>query len=209
MPESDLPKSQSPGMRQKTVLQRVISIVAIFVCCGFLSCAGCCVLTMALLGPKNFDTPEGAEKVAADILSWTLPKNFAGKSAAVMDNFLMRFEVARFVQKQGRGNLVLGQLHYKWMPGTDLHLHLLEIVEKIAPDLKKIDVAESETRSPMINGAKAQFEIQKGEDRATTTRYRRVIGHFQQRLNTVIVILECEEEFLADEDLEDFINSIH
>ena len=209
MPEFALPTAPPQSPARKSKVQRLLSIFAIISCCGFFSCAGCCLLGVVLLGPKNFDTPEGAEQVAVQITNWTLPKNFIGKSGAVMDNVVLRFDVARFVQKQGRGNLVIGQFHYKLLPSADVQSQLQEIVEKLAPDLKKIDVTENESRAPMINGVAAKFVIGRGEDRATTTRYRQVIGHFRGKLNNAVVILECEEEFLSDQEIDDFINSIH
>ena len=209
MPESELPTFNPPPSARRLRFQRLLSILAIVSCCGFIACAGCCFLTSIFFGPKNFDTPAGAEQVAVQITDWTLPNNFVGKSGAVMDNFLMRFEIARFAQQHGRGKLILAQLHYKLLPGADLHTQLQEIVENLVPDLKKIDVSESESRSPTINRVASKFEVIRGEDLATTTKYRRVIGHFRGKLDNSIVILECEEEFLTEQEIDDFIKSIH
>lgn len=209
MSDTPMSKSPTPSPVPKTRLQRILSITAILFGCSFFACAGCCLLGMVLLGPKNFDTAEGAQQVAEQITTWTLPQNFTGKSGATMDNYLMRFDVARFVQKQGRGNLVVGQFHYKLLPTADLQLQLKDIMEKLNPDLKKIDLAESETKTRPINGGIAKFQIGQGEDRATTTRYKQLIGQFRGKLNNAIVILECEEGFLTDQEINDFIDSIH
>lgn len=209
MADSPLPNSRPEPRPRRSRLQRIISVTAIVFGCGFFSCAGCCLLGMVLLGPRNFETAEGAQQVAEQITTWTLPPNFVGKSGATMDNSLLRFDVARFAQKQGRGNLIVGQFHNKLMPTADLQSQLQDVMEKLAPDLKKIDLAESVTRNRMIDGRPAKFQIGHGEDRATTTRYKQVIGYFRGKLNNAILILECEDDFLTDQEVEDFIDSIH
>ena len=211
MPAPQLPIFQPPSPARQRGAQRLVSMAAIVFCCIFFGCAGCCVLGMLVFGPKNFDTPEGAVQVSEQITNMTVPESFVGKSANTLDNFFFRLDIARFVHKRGRGNLVLGQLHYKWMPGTEMQNQLQEFVEKLTPELKKLDLkpGESETRTVTINSAPAKFEIGSGEDRATTTRYRRVLGRFKGKLDHTIVILECEEDFLSDQEINDFINSIH
>lgn len=209
MPAPEMPISYSPPPVRQRGIQRLLSIAAVVFCCGFFACAGCCVLGMFVFGPKNVDTPEGVVQVAEQMINLTIPENYVGKSANTLDNFFFRLEIARFVHPRGRGDLVLCQLHYKWMPGAEMPNQLQEFVEKLAPDLKKLDLIESETRTSTINGVSAKFEIGRGEDRATTRRYRRVIGRFKGKLDNSIVILECEEEFLSDQEITDFINSIH
>ena len=209
MPESDFPNVDAALPVRKRGFRRLLSVVTIVFGGGFLACTGCCILGIVLLGPKNVDTPEGAENVAVQITNWTVPKSFSGKSGITLDNFFLRLEIARFTHKQGRGVLILGQLHSKWAPGADLQPQLQEFVEKLAPDLKKIDAKDSETRSRTVNLSPAKFEISRGEDRATTTLIRKVVGRFKGKIDQALVILECEDEFITDQEIDEFINSIH
>lgn len=211
MPVPELPIFKSPSPARQRGMQRLLSIAAIVSCCGFFACAGCCGLGMFVFGPKTYDTPEGAVLVAEQITNLTIPESFVGKSAHTLDNFFFRLDIATFVHRRGRGNLVLGQLHHKWIPGAETQTQLQEFVEKLTPNLKKLDLIASEnvTRTSTINSAPAKFEIGRGEDRATTTRYRRVLGRFKGKLDQTIMIVECEEEFLSDQEIDDLINSIH
>jgi hypothetical protein len=209
MPATDFPNADRALSDRKRRFQRLVSVVAIVFGSGFFACAGCCVLGVFLFGPKNVDTPAGAERVAEQITNLTVPKSFSGKSGITLDNFVFRLEIARFNQSQGRGVLIIGQMYNKWAPGADLHPQLQEFMERLAPDLRKIDAKESETRTRTINVSPAKFEIARGEDRATTTRYRRVIGRFKGKIGNALVILECEDEFLTEQEIDDFVNSIH
>ena len=208
MPEPELPPSQQSVPARKRGFQRVLSIIAIIVCCSFFACAGFCFLGLLIFGPKNVDTPAGANEVASHILDWTLPNSFAGKTGSTVDNSLFRLDVARFAHQEGRGDLVVGQLHNKWMPYPGQYSQLQDIMEKLVPNLKKLDLTEQVTKNRIIRGVPATFQVGRGEDRASTTRYRQVIGHFRGKLNDAVLILEVEAEFMTDEEIETFLDSI-
>ena len=125
-----------------------------------------------------------------------------------MDNLIMRIDIARFIHREGRGILVVGQMHLKMLPYSQQQSQLKEFVEKIAPELKMIDLSEQSTRTLDIRGVPSQFEIGLGEDRASTTKYRQVTGKFRGKLDDAVLILQCEDGFLTDQEIEDFLNSI-
>jgi hypothetical protein len=199
---------EQPLPTPKRGFQRILSIVAIVFSCMFFACAGCCFLILFLFRPVVTDTSAGAEAAAEIITEWKLPERFEGKSGVTMDNRLMRFDIARFAHRDGRGVLVVGQLHSKLMPYSQQQAQLQDIMEKIAPELKKLDVNESETRTLVIRGIPSQFQIGLGEDRASTTKYRQVTGHFRGKLDDSVLILQCEEGFLTEQEIDDFLNSI-
>jgi hypothetical protein len=43
---------------------------------------------------------------------------------------------------------------------------------------------------------------------SSTTRFRRVVGEFKGKLDSTVLILECEQEFLTVEELDAFLKSI-
>ncbi|WP_397568708.1 hypothetical protein [Schlesneria sp. T3-172] len=208
MPASETPPIYIPAPPRKRGLQRVLSIIAIVVCCSFFACAGCCFLGLLFFGPNVVDTPAGAEEAASQIVDWTLPDQFVGKTGSTIDNALLRMDVAKFVHQEGRGVMVVGQLYFKLMPYQGQYEQLQDVLEKMIPELRKLDLTEQTTRTVVIRNSNATFYIERGEDRASTTRYRRVTGHFRGKRDRAVVILEVEEAFMTDEELEKFIDSI-
>ncbi len=185
-----------------------MSVIVIVSCSVFFICSGCCFLTATLFQPRVTESSESAIEAAATITNWTVPDEFLGKSRASVDNSIFRFDVARFEQKQGRGLMILGQFFAKWSPGSFNDAQLQELMERSTPELKKINLESRETRRKTIRSVPAEFEIGRGEDRATTTRYRQVIGRFKGKTDRAVIILQCEEEFITDEQIERFIESI-
>ena len=207
MPKSELPIETPPPTRHRG-FERLISISAIVFCGLFFVCAGCCFLTFFLFRPQVVDTTEGAEAAASMITDWKIPETFEGKSGVTMDNMLMRIDIARFVHREGRGILIVGQLHSKLMPYIQQQAQLQDFIEKIAPELKMIDLNDHTTRTLVIRGVPSQFETGLGEDRASTTKYRQVTGHFRGKLDNAVLILQCEEGFISEQEIDDFLNSI-
>ncbi len=208
MPASEPPLLPVPKSAAQRRLPNRLYILVMIWCCGIFAFQGCCFLSRLLLGPKLINTPAGAEEVAVQITDWTPPANFVGKAGSTMDNWVFRFDVAQFVQKEERGSLIIGQMHYKWFSGIPLHAQIQEQLENLTPNFKKLDVSHSEVRTLTINRAPATFRIEEGEDMSSTTRFRRVVGEFKGKLDSTVLILECEQEFLTVEELDAFLKSI-
>jgi hypothetical protein len=203
--ESELNK-QTLVRRRRTA--RLFSIITVVSSCFLFAGAGCCFLTMLLFRPKVVDTPAGAHDVAAQILDWTLPADFKGMSGSTVDNPLLLFEIAEFAQQQGRGHLLVAQLQSKRTSIPDHRKYIENLVDQSVPELKKINVEEHQTRKLSVNGLPAEFQIGRGEDRASTTKYRQVIGHFRGKRDEAILILQFEDDLLTDKDIDDFLKSI-
>jgi hypothetical protein len=208
MPASDKTPIILPTSAPKQKRFRLLSIITIAASCCFFTCAGCCFLTVLFFRPQEVDTPAGAIDVAARITDWTLPDNFVGKSGVTLDNMILRIEIARFSQQQGRGSLIVAQAHSKLMPFSGQRQQLQDLVEKFVPELKKVDLKQPGSRTMSIRTKPAEFEIGTGEDRASTTRYRQVMGHFRGKGDEAVLILQCEEESITEEAIDEFLNSI-
>ena len=208
MPASEPPLLPVPkSVAQRRPPNRLYILLMIW-CCGIFAYQGCCILSTLLLGPKLINTPAGAEEVAVQITDWTPPAHFVGQAGSTMDNWVFRFDVAQFVQQQERGSLIIGQMHYKWFSGTPQDAQIQEQLENLIPNLKKLAVKRSEVRTLTINRAPATFRIEEGEEMSSTTRFRRVVGQFKGKLGNTVLILECEQEFLTAEALDEFLKSI-
>ena len=203
-----MPIVDSSNPIRKRSSKSLLSIIVIALCCGFFACSGCCFLTKFLFRPQVVNSPQGADEAASRITSWSPPANFVGKTGSTMDNAVLRLDVVRYEHQLGRGILILGQLNSKLYRVADPDPQLQQLVEKLAHVLKKIDLDHRETRTLTIREAQADFEIGRGEDRATTTRFRQVVGHFQGKVDRAIVILQCEEAFITDEEIDEFLKSI-
>ncbi len=207
MPRLELP-IETPSPTRSRGFLRLLSIGAIASCGVFFMCAGCCVLTMFLFFPHVDATREGAETAASKITDWKLPESFEGKSGVTIDNMFMRFDIALYAHREGRGVLIIEQLHTNLMTYEQKQTYLKDTIERISPELKKIDLNEHETRTLVIREVPSQFEIGRGEDRASTTKYRQVTGHFRGKLDDAVLILQGEEGFLTDQEIDEFLNSI-
>lgn len=203
--ESDI-NEPVPVLRRR--FSRLMSVIAVTSSCVLFVCAGCCFLTTLVLRPKVDTTAAGADGLAARIVDWTLPKDFSGKSACTADNPILLFEIASFAHVQERGHLVVAQLQPKLIPISDKRKQLEQLVDQYSLELKKIKVEDPKTRVLTVNGLPAEFQIGAGEDRASTTKYRQVIGHFRGKKGDAILILQFEDDLLTDQDVDDFLKSI-
>jgi hypothetical protein len=206
MPDLNRSTVSSPvsGRRQGPV--RLISIITTASSCVLFACAGCCYLVSMLFRPTVIDSPAGATEICEKITDWSLPTGFTGKSGLSADNMILRFDVARFVHHQGRGNLIVAQLKSK---SALFAVSIKELAEQNAPEIKKINVDEHQARTLTVRNLPAEFQIEKGEDRASTTKYCQVIGQFRGKQDDAILILQFEQDQLTDEQVDAFLKSIH
>ena len=203
---------EKSGDESLTSINRRLRAVIIITGCGLFTCAGCCFLTSILLNVRGFEGIEGATEVANRITDWTLPGEFVGVSGMTIDNALFRIDLAKFSQKEGRGELVVCQGHFHLMYGSSSAQQMEQMrenmIEKYVPELRKIDLADRENQTESIRGLPANFELSHGEDRASTTKLRQAKGHFRGKVDDVLLILQCEDGFITDEVVKEFLNSI-
>ena len=174
----------------------------------FFSCLSSCVLLKYLFGIEQPTGAEGTAQVAERIAEWTLPDDFEGKHAVTIDNFAMQFDLAIYKHKQGRGALVVAQMHWKSEPPKNVPDFAQQFIDLFAQELKRLDLSETEKKTFTIRESPAEFEIGRGEDRATVTKYRQVTGKFRGKAGDASLILQAEDGYLSDEQIEQFLKSI-
>lgn len=209
MPSFDEPTEPAPPViyrRRLYVRPYFFSILSSVI---LISCIGCCLFSRFLMGFGQFDGAAGADKVAARITDWTPPKNFVGKQGVIFDNFAMQFDIALYQHEEGRGMLVIAQFHPKINYSvSDKRLMMQQFVELLAPDLKNLDLSSTESKERVIREKPAKFEIGLGDDRATRTYMRQVTGDFRGKVDDAMLILQGEEAFLDEKQIEEFVQSI-
>lgn len=208
MPDSSESTVNLPASAPKRRPLRLLSVISIAFSSSIFACAGCCFLTSFLLRSQELPGPAGAERVAAGITEWTLPRDFSGTSGILINNMMLRLDIAKFDQKKGRGTLSLAQLQSKLLPVPDQAARTLELVQQNVLELRKIAIEERESRTLTIRNLPATFELVRGEDRASTTKYRQIIGSFRGKVDDVVLILQYEDGFLTDQEVDDFLKSI-
>jgi hypothetical protein len=172
------------------------------------SCAGFCMLTAAFIRPKVGETSEVAAQAAAKITDWTLPQNFEGKSGLEFDSPIISLYMAKFAQKEGRGQLILGQVQNKIFVFQDQKEQLGQLIEKQAPELKTLNATERRVEKRTIRNLPAEFSIEVGYDLASTTKMMQIKGYFRGKRDESILILQCENGILSDQEIEEFLQSI-
>jgi hypothetical protein len=205
-----------PTSRRPTVIRirrpiRILYFLSVASSFALFACAGCCYLFSWFIRPEITEDPKAAVEVAGSIATWTLPPGFAGKSTVKMDNLLMKVDIAKFEQERGRGFLVVGRVAVYWMqttPADQAQKIRDQIIEQQVPDLKKIDARDPSTRTVTINGETAELQVVHGEDRASTTKYWQVTGHFRSNHADGFLILQCEDEFLTQAQIDAFLDSL-
>ncbi len=208
MSDSAEPKPPSPGLDQRRRLLRLSRVIAIVASSVLFACAGCSFLTSFLTRSEISPGPEGAAQIAANITDWTLPPGFSGKYGSTNDVRFWRIEIANFQNQKGRGFLVIGQLRSNvWLSPDSLALARV-MIDRETPELRKINLRETETRILTVRGLPATFEIGHGEDRASITKYCQVVGHFRGKADDAVLILQCEEGVLSNEEIDAFLKSI-
>lgn len=203
----DLNRSSTPSVysRRRGPI-RWISIVSSASSCVLFCCAGSCFIANLIFSPTKIDSPEGATEVRERITDWNLPPGFTGQSALYADNAVLRFDFAKFAHHKGRGNLLIAQLTSK-MPL--FRVSLKELIEQNTPELKKINSDQHQTRTLTIRNLPGEFQIDQGEDRASTTKYGQITGKFRGKVDDALIILQYEEGQLTDKEIDDFLKSIH
>ena len=202
MPDREEPEDLVVVARRVRRL-KVIRIIAVASSSVLLACAGCCFLLGLVFRPQVLEGPEGANRIAAQIVDWNLPEGFQGKLGLVVNMWVIQFEIAKFQQQQGRGTLVIGQ----WRPTMGMTAGL-RLLHQNAPELRTINVENPQMKSIVIRGWPAQLEAGHGEDVASNTRYQQVSGNFRGKSGDAILIFQCEEGILDDNALDAFIMSI-
>lgn len=182
---------------------RLTRIIAVASSSVLLACAGCCFLLGIIFRPEVAEGPEGANQIAAKITDWTLPEGFRGKLGIVVDFGLMRFEIAKFQQQEGRGTLVIGQ----WQPTMGMTAGQ-RLMRQYAPELRTINIENPRIQTEAIRGWPGQFEVGHGEDLASNTRYQQVSGNFRGKAGDVVLIFQCEEGIMDDGAIDTFLKSI-
>jgi hypothetical protein len=200
-PESQFSAGLARSYRRLTIASITSSIVLLF-------CAGFCLLTTKLFGPTWYQGEEGANKVAGRIVEFTPPQGFKGKLGMEIDFRVFRFDVAKFVQDNGRGNLVVAQMSSQPFAAATDRNQIKQTVENMSPELKTLKVDHSRKKAMTIRSLPAEFQIQTGEDVASTTRLLEVTGTFRGKSDDAFLVLQCEEGILSDQEIEQFLQSI-
>lgn len=81
-------------------------------------------------------------------------------------------------------------------------------MQQYVPELKKIKIDDERVTATTVRGLPGEFQVGSGEDRASTTKYRQVIGRFRGKVDDALLILQFEDEILSDQEIDDFIKSI-
>lgn len=214
MVDSDESKRQEAFLLRTRRLIRFSNWILGTAACLLFALAGCCLIAPFLLGAQRFDGDSGAKKVAGEILSWQLPSSFVGVIGVSIDNSFFRFDVARFVHDKGRGSIVVAKSTWRAVqPPDDQEVRkksVRDMVEWVVkPDMHRIDTVERKSRTLVVGGLEGEFEILRGEDRASTTKFRQVVGYFHSESANGYLLFEVEDEYMTDQEIEDFLNSIH
>ena len=209
---SDGSKPNGSVPRKKSNFFRLSYVVAGLMGTVFFVCAGCCLLGPYFAGAQKLEGDAGANKVANGIVDWSLPSDFSGDFGFTIDNTLFRFDLAKFTHLKRRGMLLVAKLRWRLMSPPeqkdDSRKLIQNFVEQMAPELRKIDIGENETRAMTVKGLSGEIELSRGEDRASTAKYHQVVGYFHDKSDQTLLILQCEDEYLSEPEIDAFVKSI-
>lgn len=174
----------------------------------------CCCIPLVILqfafGPTVTREPAAVQAIAHEIAPLEIPADFSGSLAKSADNSLLLVRIARFDQSEGRGRMVIGQVHMKALPpGNEYDDKLLQsLMDELYPGLRAIDAAETRKLTVKIHDQKVTFEIVKGEDRASTTKLTQVAGTFRTATGTNQLLLQVESEFITQDAIDNLLRSL-
>ena len=170
---------------------------------------GCCYFGRFVIGLQEFSDANSVNQVAAEITDWKLPKGFEPDRATEIRNSAAKMFLAKYRQSQGRGWIVVAQISVPGAKTEDFRVWLDTMLRTAAPELKKIDSRTTRTFETTIREQKVTFEVVAGEDLSSTTKYRKVQSEFPGKLENALLILQCEQEYITDEEIDQFLSSIH
>lgn len=208
--QPNLPPSHSNGLPTSGRKRfRLSYISAAATGCSFLVCTGCCFLASFFLKAERLEGPKGADQVASRMIDWQLLPEFTGDFGATADYSVLCFNIARFNHKESRGILVIAQTEWRSWQHPQGREMTQDLIERFVPDLRKLDEQDCETRKMTIRGLPATFKICRGEDLASTTKLHQVKGQFRGKSDDVLLVLQFEDGFVSDQELDAFLQSIH
>lgn len=195
--------------RQRARQTKILFVFAIGSGLVLLFCFVPMVLFIYLFGPVVTRDPAAVRAVAEKIGPLAIPPDFVGFVAQSAHNSLWDIHLARFDHSEGRGRLVVGQLHLHFAPaGSAEDASLLSnAIDNSFPSLRTLDVKSTRELTLMIHGQEVTFEIQSGEDLQSTTQYKQVSGKFTGAAGAVQILLQAESEFLTDDAIDSFLKS--
>ena len=171
----------------------------------------CCVpmvMIQIAFGPEVTKVPAEVLAVAQKIAPVIVPPRFSGTVARSADNSVLQLHVARFDHTDGRGRLVIGQVHLKALPDYDANL-LQNLTNELFPGQRLLDVKQTRTKLITIRGQEEKIEILEGEDRASTTRYKQVSAAFDGSDGAKVqLLLQAESDFVTDEAIDALLQSL-
>jgi hypothetical protein len=182
----------------------VVSTSSVVLCCA------ATIVVQAVFGPKFTTEPDEVEAIARKIASIQAPTGFKPAEAYSADNSLVWLQAARFDQEAGRGQLIIAEMHFRaQQPDDSAYASWMKVlIDKLATDLRMVEVVSQHEKSVMICGKNVVFQIVEGVDRASTTRLRQVKGTFPGHESAVTLILQGEQKFLTLEAIDALLDSL-
>ncbi|MEI8380673.1 MAG: hypothetical protein WCJ09_11120 [Planctomycetota bacterium] len=163
-----------------------------------------------IFGVTVENEPEKVHAIALKIVPIAIPSGFEGIEARTADNSLFRVNLAKFKHAEGRGKLVMGQLHTRLVPIDDEYefRNLQMLLNQISPGMRNLDVKERREVEILVDGKKVTIEVVDGVDIGSTTRIRQVSGAWSTADFVVQILLQVEESFYTNEDIDAMVRSL-
>lgn len=170
-----------------------------------LVCAGGIGFVAYSFWPKISTTPAEVTTLSKEILDLDVPADFNPAMSFVMDNFIMKMRMVSYNQKEGKGDLMFGDLQVK--AGDPKQQQQRPDLSGSDSKSKKLHIGETEVKELTVRGKAVPFRFSDATD-DSDQKYRVVEGDFQTGTTTTFIKYSIQEDLYDEEAVTQMIEGI-
>ncbi len=174
----------------------------------FISPSGGIIYIGSQMNFEVIEDPVVAAERLTEIADIDVPDSFEAEGSASFDIFFMSMQMVAFQPTNGQGVLIIGQVNLNIEAGPEAEEDMRRSIREQGGQKRlNIDEESVETREFEIRGNTAEFEFAKAENDDGEV-YRQVVGSFEGKQGTAILVLQVEEEHYDEEAVVKMLESI-
>ncbi|WP_010583058.1 hypothetical protein [Schlesneria paludicola] len=166
-----------------------ISFVGLLACCGL----GGWFFSMVM--PTITTEQAQVTAVAKKILNAEMLPDFTPQQAMTIDNMFFSMHIAEFKHKEGKGELMMGNVKVKIGDAAQANMQSTQFRGKFEDKMREtIDIKSSENHEVTMNGKKVNVVIGEGTYRATGKAVHTVTTDLEEGTSLTFLRLQMDDE---------------
>lgn len=184
-----VPKKKMSGCLLASLIVGGIGLMGLLVCCGGVT------WIYFNFAPTISSESAVVKAVGHEVLDTELLPDFEPAISIVMDNMFFAMRVAEFKHKDGKGEMMIGNMKIKMGDAGQMNAQAGQARENFEKKTHQtIDIKNTEIEQVKINGKDVPVTIGEGTQRETGKAYHTLTADFDMPAGKTFVILQLEDE---------------